>query len=215
LGGRAGIYEIDAQGGQRSLVVSPRLEEALAGPIYLTSPVLSPDGRTLYYVQRSNPPGANESALVKRDLASATETELLRRPALGDVNLSPDGRYIAAASGDPSIQSNTFLIIPTAGGEPNEVIRRTRPQRPAMFVWEPGSRSLLIRIGSGGDKAELWRAFVDGAAAVKLPTTVDGNVGSVRLHPDGRQIAFQVTIPSTPYEIWVTENFLPSVETAK
>jgi Tol biopolymer transport system component len=214
-GARLGIYKIDAQSGHRSLVVSKRLDEALVGPIHLTSPVLSPDGKTLYYVQMSNPPGATEFALVKRDLASATETELLRRPALGEVNLSPDGRYIAAASGNPSIKSNTFLIIPTAGGEPNEVIRRTRPQQPAMFVWAPDSRSLLMRIGSGGDKSELWRAFVDGAPAVKLETTVDGNVSSVRLHPDGRQIVFQVTTPSTPYEIWVTENFLPSVKTAK
>ena len=215
LEGIAGIYKIDAQSGQSSLVVSPKLEYGLAGLTYFTSPVLSPDGKTLYYVQVSNPPGAREFALVKRDLASATETELLRWPALGQINLSPDGQYIAAASGDPSITSNTFLIIPTAGGEPTEVIRRTRPQQPAMFVWGPDSRSLLIRIGLGGDKAELWRAFVDGAPAVKLETTVDGNVSSVRLHPDGRQIAFQVTTPSTPYEIWVTENFLPSVKTAK
>jgi Tol biopolymer transport system component len=209
LGGDDGIYEIDAQSGQRSVVVSPRLREDLGVP------VLSPDGKTLYYGQRRNLPGASEFALVKRDLASATETELLRRPALREVNLSPDGRYIAAASGDPSIESNTFLIVPTAGGEPNEVIRRTLPQRPAIFCWEPGSRSLLIRIGSGGEKAELWRAFVDGAPAVKLDAMVDANVGSVRVHPDGRQIAFQVTTPSTPYEIWVTENILPTGRTAK
>jgi Tol biopolymer transport system component len=209
LGERPGIYKIDAQSGQRSVVVSPKLDEALASPFDLFSPVLSPDGKTLYYVQRINSPGATEFALVKRDLASAMETVLLRRPVLGKVDLSPDGRYIAAASGDPSINSNTFLIIPTAGGEPNEVIRRTPPQQPAMFVWGPDSRSLLIRIGSGGEKAELWRAFVDGAPAVKLETTVDGNVSAVRLHPDGRQIVFQVTTPSTPYEIWVTENVLP------
>ena len=75
--------------------------------------------------------------------------------------------------------------------------------------------SLLIRIASGGDKAELWRAFVDGASAVKLDTMVDGNIGAVRLHPDGRQIAFQVRTPSTPNEIWVTENFLPAAKGAK
>jgi Tol biopolymer transport system component len=211
LGGRAGIYKIDAQSGHGSLVVPPRRDGPLAGSTYLMSAVLSPDGKTLYFVQMSNPPGATEFALVKRDLASAAETELLRRSALGEPNLSPDGRYIAAASSNPSMKSNTFLIIPTAGGESIEVIRRTQPQQPAMFVWELGSRSLLIRIGLGGDKAELWRAFVDGAAAVKLQTTVDGNVGSARLHPDGQQIVFQVTTPSTPYEIWVTENFLPSV----
>ena len=154
-----------------------------------SSPALSPDGKTLYYRQTINLPGATEFAFVKRDLASGTETELVRRQPLGQVNLSPDGRYIATASGDPSTKSRTFLIIPTAGGEPKEVVRRAQPQRPGMFVWGADSRSLLIRIGSGGDKFELWRAFVDGTPAVKLDTVVDGNVGSVRLHPDGRQIA--------------------------
>ena len=178
----------------------------------VTSPLLSPDGRTLYYGQRIDLPVAEEFVLVKRDLASATETELLRRPILGAVNLSPDGRYIATASGDPSTKSNTFLMIPTAGGEPKEVIRRAPPQQPGMFVWGPDSRSLLIRIGSGGDKAELWRAFVDGTPAVKLDTMVDGNVGSGRLHPDGRQIAFQVNTPAKPQEIWVTESFLPTTK---
>ena len=71
---------------------------------------------------------------------------------------------------------------------------------------------MLIRIGSGGDMAELWRAFVDGTPAVKLDTMVDRNVGAVRLHPDGRQIAFQVNTPLLPAEIWVTENFLPALK---
>ena len=176
-------------------------------------PVLSPDGKTLYYGQRIDLPGATEFAVVKRDLASATETELVRWPVLRLPQvLSPDGLYIAAASSDPSTKSNTFLIVPTAGGEPKEVIRRAPPQQPGMFVWGPDSRSLLIRIGSGGDKLELWRAFVDGTPAVKLDTMVDGNVGSVRLHPDGRQIAFEVRTPEKPQEIWVTENFMPTTK---
>jgi Tol biopolymer transport system component len=207
--GDGGIYKIDGQTGQVSLIVSAKNYGVFS------SPVLSPDGKTLYYGLRIDLPGAAEYVLMKRDLASATETELLRRPVLGPVSLSPDGLYLATASGDPSTKSNTFLIIPTAGGEPTEVIRRTPPQQPAMFVWGTDSRSLLIRIGSGGGKAELWRAFVDGAPAVKLETTVDGNVSSVRLHPNGRQIAFQVTTPSTPTEIWVTENFLPGGKSAK
>ena len=39
---------------------------------------------------------------------------------------------------------------------------------------------------------------------------VDANVGSVSLHPDGRQIAFEVRLPLTLQEVWVTENFLPA-----
>ena len=74
---------------------------------------------------------------------------------------------------------------------------------------------MLLRIRSGGGKFELWRAFVDGTPAVKLDTMVDGNVGSARLHPDGRQIAFEVRTPGTPGEIWVTENFLPALKAVK
>ena len=72
--------------------------------------------------------------------------------------------------------------------------------------------SLLIRIASGGDKVELWRAFVDGTPAVKLDTMVDRNFGAFRLHPDGRRIAFEVRTPGKPGEIWVTENFLPTTK---
>jgi Tol biopolymer transport system component len=200
--GHGGIHKIDGQTGQVSLIVSARSYAVFS------SPVLSPDGKTLYYGLRIDLSGATEYVLMKRDLASATETELLRRPVLGTVSLSPDGLYLATASGDPSTKSNTFLIIPTAGGEPKEVMRRAPPQQPGLFVWGPDSQSLLIRIGSGGDKLELWRAFVDGTPAVKLDTMVDRALGFVRLHPDGRQIAFEVRTPTKPTEIWVTENFL-------
>ena len=62
---------------------------------------------------------------------------------------------------------------------------------------------------------ELWRAFVDGTPTVKLDTMVDGNIGAVRLHPVGWQIAFQVRTPRMPGEIWVAENFLPAPRAAK
>jgi Tol biopolymer transport system component len=205
--GARGIYRIDAKTGQTARVVT---RENVA------SPMSSPDGKTLYYGHRIDLPGATEFALVKRDLASGTETELLRRPNLGVANLSPGGRYIAVISGDPATKSSTFLVIPTAGGEPKEVIRRAQPQQASLFVWSPDDRSLLIRIGSPGDsKVEMWRALVDGTPPVKLASMVDGSVRSVSLHPDGRQIAFNVRTPLTPQEIWVTENFLPASKATK
>ena len=66
-----------------------------------------------------------------------------------------------------------------------------------------------------GKTVELWRAFVDGTPAAKLNTMVDGNIGSVRLHPDGRQLAFEVNTPQLPAEIWATENFLMAPKAAK
>jgi Tol biopolymer transport system component len=208
-----GIYRIDAQSGRASLMVSRKAPT-------VNSPALSPDGKTLYYNHMIDLPGAEDFAFVKRDMASGNETELLRRPLLGPkrtpvISLSPDGRYLAATIVDGSTKSNTFWIVPTAGGEPREVIRRAQPQGLGLFVWGPDSRSLLLRVRSGGDKAELWRAFVDGAPAVRLDATLDTNIASASLHPDGRQIAFETRTPATPTEIWVTENFLPALKAAK
>jgi hypothetical protein len=67
----------------------------------------------------------------------------------------------------------------------------------------------LVRIISEDEKFEIWRVAIDGSPAVKLPGTVEGSVRTVRLAPDGKAIAFQVTEPPKPTEIWVTENFLP------
>jgi hypothetical protein len=84
-----------------------------------------------------------------------------------------------------------------------------RPRPWGVFTWSPDSRSLLILAGPGGDRREVWRAFVDGTPAVKLDAMVDANVSAARLHPGGRLIAFQVDASRAPSEFWVTENLLP------
>ncbi|HSP69617.1 MAG TPA: hypothetical protein VLN48_17965, partial [Bryobacteraceae bacterium] len=84
----------------------------------------------------------------------------------------------------------------------------TQPEVPAVYTWAPDSMSILARVLSGGEKLELWRVPIDGHPPVKLDATVESKVRVARIHPDGRQIAFQVNEPPKPTEVWVTENFL-------
>lgn len=200
--GRNGIFRIDAQSGQTALVVQS--EDNGRG---LGQAAESPDGRFLYYRRAVKAPGellATSQIFVKRDLASGNEREIIRRNNLGALMLSPDGRFIATGSIDAS-GTQTFLLIPTSGGEPRELMQGERPG--SIQMWAPDSQSVFIRKGS-----ELWRAPLDGGQPSKLDVTMDPAMGPFfAVHPDGRQIAIQMNGPNKPAEIWVLENFLPAV----
>ena len=58
---------------------------------------------------------------------------------------------------------------------------------------------------------ELWQVSIADGKARKLP--IDLPVRQVRLHPDGRQMTF--LSGDRTQEIWVMENFLPTLSAKK
>jgi Tol biopolymer transport system component len=163
----------------------------------------SQDGKSVYYSLAG-------AVLMQRDLISGNETELVRPPAaVTAMSLSPDGRYIAATSSDRSSKANTLLLVHTSNGRTEELMRRPAGQRPVVYTWAPDSRSILVRMVSNEGPPEIWRVSLDGSQPVKLDARLDAKIRTVRLHPDGRQIAFQIDEPPKPTEVWVTENLLP------
>jgi Tol biopolymer transport system component len=180
---------------------------------------LSPDGNTLFYHRYLNDPDAPPehmgthtlTRLFARDLRTGQEREIFGNPDVlfRRFALSPDGQHVA-------IGVHTALqILPSAGGEPRELLKYEDEFKPERIVWTPDSRYLLIVKGEGR-KSELWRIAVAGGrperVADELPTDPGGWRG-LRIHPDGRQIAF--TSKSVQQELWVMENFLPEVKTEK
>jgi Tol biopolymer transport system component len=169
-------------------------------------PVWSPDGRTIYY--RSNE-ASDSAAYIARDVASGAEREIIRRPSLGDLILSPDGRYIATGVSDGATKTRVILLIPVAGGEPRILKQINDPQDMGVKMWSPDSRSVIVATVR---PEEAWRLPLDGAAVrlsddALLP-------GHPAVHPDGSRIA--VVRRSTPSQasapqrgVWVLENFLP------
>jgi Tol biopolymer transport system component len=215
--GRYGIFRVDAQTGQTTVVV-PR--DGNDGPHFLAS---SPDGKKLYY--RSHAPGRRETAVVERDLASGDEREVFRNPFLGSVRLSPDGRYIAAGITDESTKSAAAVLILVSGGEPKDLMRVEKPTNLTGFTgqlvgvagWAPDSRSVLLRKSSpASGQSETWLVSFDGKRRkLDLDLGIARMIPQVRLHPDGQQIAFEISGPQRPPEIWVLEDFLPMLKASE
>jgi hypothetical protein len=133
-----------------------------------------------------------------------------RRPTLGDLLLSPDGRYIATGVSDRATKTRVILLIPVAGGEPRVLQQVSEPQDMGVKMWAPDSRSVVIGTVRPD---EVWRVPVDGTP-VRLPDEVKNLPGHPAVHPDGNLIA--VVRRSTPSQtsapqrgVWVLENFLP------
>jgi hypothetical protein len=170
----------------------------------LYSPAESPDGKSLFYQVSHGP----EVAFVKRDLGSGGEmvdpaewpgqSELVTgRPLSRNRSQRSRQEIEPVAPRTDRWRRSKGIDAPHAAGDPRNI-------RLGL-----DSKSLLVRIISEDEKFEIWRVAIDGSPAVKLPGTVEGSVRTVRLAPDGKAIAFQVTEPPKPTEIWVTENFLP------
>jgi Tol biopolymer transport system component len=109
------LYRVNVQSGEASMLMT----RPSGGQ--QNSMELAPDGKTFYYWRQD---GA-EKVFMAVDLASGREREIIRRANLGALNLSPDGRYFATASIDPTDHARVFLLIPVDGGSPRAVIRVT------------------------------------------------------------------------------------------
>jgi Tol biopolymer transport system component len=222
LQGRMGIFKIDAQTGAVSTAALVREKESFLSPVW------SPDGKRFYYVRK--PTGSNPDyfAFVEHDLATEAEREIIRRPVLGGLRLSPDGKYIATPSTDPSTNSRVLLLIPVTGGEPRVLMSVPSAVKPedlsdlfgkgqgiGIYTWDTDSRSLLMtRILHDPKKQdELWRVPINGGEPRKLDFQWPGNGGTRRviLAPDQMHVAIVTSDPPTPVstELWALENFLP------
>ena len=197
--GRNGVFRMDAQTGRTSMTVETK------GPSRFVAE--SPDGKSLYYVGMAS---AGEGAVYyKRDLASGEETILLRVPIPAYASLSPDGRYLAVPNAAVPREVRGIFLVPTSGGETREVIHVNTPQRIFLFAWTPDGRSLLAQKQVDDQTLEIWKVPLEGGDPAKLEVkaAADARVG-FKVHPDGKQIVFQVPVPRKPGEIWALDNFL-------
>jgi Tol biopolymer transport system component len=195
----------------------------IALPIPLTYEGIfwSPDERRIYY-------RALDGAVREREVATGNERIVLDERGgdrIGPISVSPDGRWIA------TYRSDAVLLLPIDGGEPRELhrfARRVLNNKPITInnnpmPWMPDGRAVLVWLtpmdptdpacGTGhACQTELWQVPTDGGTARKLAVTldgaIDGQLGKIRLSPDGRQLAY-VAGRSYQRETWVLENFLP------
>jgi len=197
---------IDAQSGQSTFIGEGGATNRLQ---------VSADGRRIYL----GPLRPGDRRLLERDLVTGTDREVAwSRPVgaqLGNAELSPDGQTFAVISWNENAKTSTLLVFPAGGGEPRALFSVTPPDDLASFgatAWTPDSRAVIVTNTTGErfDPKELWLVPVDGTAPRRLGIDIRAWKVSngIRLHPDGRHIAFFTGTDSR--EVWALENVLAS-----
>jgi Tol biopolymer transport system component len=199
--GRWGIYRIDPANGKATLLLysEPERDE--------TAIAWSPDGKTLYFMRWLND-GKQTSAIIARVLQTGEEREIFRGTPDG-VAVSPDGRFIALTNrtGD----SSSLSLVPSSGGAEKDLLRVTRPQDLGFVQWSAdGEYLLFVRIDRqpAGAQREFLRIPSAGGSREKVglgPEFASMQGASLRIHPDGRQIAFH-SLNQPKAEIWALDN---------
>ncbi len=173
----------------------------------------SPDGKVFFYHQWNST--TKTISIVARDLATGQEKELftVAEPSnyRAGVALSRDGRQLAFAVREAESQSSVLKVLPAAGGEARDAVRGIAMPLPGSVAWMPDGLGLLFtgKPNPRGSRTELWRVSVEGGEPQKLDVA-DDNIRELRLHPDGRHIAY--TAGKDRQAVWALSNFLPAAE---
>lgn len=168
---------------------------------------LSPDGKSIFYIDRGDASALATSRLMRFDMDSRRETEL-KRASSGDLRtfrLSPDGAQLAY------FLSGWLEVMPAGGGEPRKVLRLPTNWDGfgrSQLAWTPDQRYLLF-VTEGNKLEDLWRVPVTGGEPGRTGVSVNGFFRSLGMHPDGRRLTFG-SVEDGAHELWALENFLPN-----
>ena len=227
--GRYGLYQLNAQTG----AVTPIVQTTGSGG---SRPEYSPDGRAIFYWRGGS---RGPTRIVARDLESGEERDLLRVVPPSYIShimvVSPNGQRLAFFMEDSDTQSMALKVMPTAGGEPRELLRVHRPDffnlgNYSALAWTTDGRELIFgkRTAASGTKVspgdynpnswsygkvELWRISADGGATQSVGLAMN-RLSHLRFHPDGRRIVFDA-VDAIYDEVWVMEHFLPELSATK
>jgi hypothetical protein len=159
---------------------------------------LSPDATSVYYTafSRDATRNVNDLRLMKRDLATGHETELLRREtgffSFYGLMVSPDASRLVFLESVGS-RPRTLVTLPASGGQAAEIYPTEAPvPRPTSSVgawlraWTPDGRYVISRTAGN----EVW-AFPVGPGE---PRKLDWPLPAVgEISPDGRHTVYPVT----------------------
>ena len=154
------------------------------------NPMLSPDGKYLYYLAL---PSKDVSILMRLNLASGVRKEVLR-PKEGFLrmySLSPDGTQIVFDARPTRAGSRDRLFVaPVAGGEPRLLTEGESVRAIGGLAWANARTILFHRSDPYGVRLDdLLRVPLDGSASEKLASI--GVIMRMAAHPDGRRIIWE------------------------
>ncbi|MDH4198128.1 MAG: LpqB family beta-propeller domain-containing protein, partial [Candidatus Aminicenantes bacterium] len=177
--------------------------------------VWSPDGKSIFYSL------GNPVKILRRDLESGQDVELgtMKGPVgLPRLALSPDGKWLAFTSMDTVSEPRKLMLVPAAGGPAREIYRTKEGEYVQWISWSVDGGSIWLKIytppsdDKGRPVIEFRSVSPDGQNVRKLEMSILSAM-DLRLHPDGRQVAFWTG--QSKLELWALENFLRPLVKAK
>lgn len=211
---RSGIFVVDVQTGATRRVVETPPGGGLMSPSWLRG------ATSFVYVERSWT--RKQDRILVHDLSSDATTELRRWKMeerwLWVVQASPDGNSIAFFRTDAKTLTPGLYMMPAAGGPEREVVGlAAKSGVPWDLNWTPDGTHLVyvVRYPPGSTLArprEIWAVAVAGGEPYRIDIE-DVQLGRLRIHPDGRRIAYQAG--ESQQEVWVMEDFLPERQTPR
>ena len=199
-----GLYRIDVESGETTLVVTPYPGQSL--------PQWAADGKHVYY--------RRGTSVIERSFASGNEREVVRIPTerLAEFAMSPDGRHVVYLGSQATPGSEALFLIPVAGGEPRLLLSAKAPER-LMFRFDWTADGAAIAIATrreGSENQSLWLVPIDGGKPRRLDVDVDSwQIGDgFKFDRAGKRVAFVASAGQPGLEIRALENFLPAAATS-
>jgi hypothetical protein len=155
------------------------------------------------------------AVVIRHDLATGQETELISQQGAILLIVSPDGARVAAAmmAADGRLTVN---VKPMEGGDWKAIATFPARTQGSMEWTDDGAYLRILRVGAGAPNPVVFRAPADGGNLEKLgdlPANAVGGTWAFRVHPDGRRGLFTSNVVRT--ELWSLENFLPKPQARK
>ncbi len=199
--GRQGLYRVDIRNGGLTALVKYDPSLLQGGTWRYVGSDWSADGKAVFYKVHNR--------ILMKEIETQRVKEIYRNPYISlDTNfrsmaISPDGQSLAFGLRDAEKEIDRLLVIPSSGGEPQELLRLPEAEIIWKIAWTPDGNYVLFTIGEKKGTS-LWRISLEGGDPKKLWQS-DKKLASLRIHPDGQRLAFYTL--ETETELWVMENF--------
>ena len=207
---RGGLYHMDVKSGNVAPLMQAREGE------YISRHAWSPDGKSVFYLRQQ--PNAKRFSIVARALETGQEREVCANSAVGSVvhsfEVSPNGQWVVFWYYDGATRVQSLKVVLSSGGTPRELVRAEKGENIPGFTalaWSPDGSQVFFTKGTTSVQDltfGLWRVAAEGGPAQRVDLAMEG-LRDVRIHPDGKRIAFSAGQFLGGVEIWVMENFLP------
>jgi len=202
-----GIHRID--------VASARSRLIRRFPVIPRGAAVSPDGTALFYSTYDADNPQDTGRVVRIDLSTGQETEVMQGKEFVSLSVSGDSKYLAYIGTDRSTGSSYIAVIPESGGTPRELFRSpgwTGASLAGTLTWTADQQHLLFVLAGQATNSvnTIWRVPVGGGQPSRVQDLTGlSTVKNPHVHPDGRRMFFSAS-EVDPEEIWTLEHALPA-----